>query len=102
VLITHPDESKNFNIAQAFDKVAAKEPKYIASMLPGINESDSFKTPKKLPTLLYYKKGAALTEKPQEIDRHMLYECFNRSEDDIFTGEIEQLKFERLIKKFVK
>lgn len=76
MLITHPDEEKNFNIAPAFDKLAAKDPKYIASLYPALNESDSFKPPKKLPTLLFYKKGVALNEKPVEIDRHQLYECF--------------------------
>ena len=89
MLITHPDEQKNFNIASAFDKVAAKEPSYIASLYPGINESDSFKAPKKLPTLLLYKKGRPLTEKPVEIDRHQLYGCFKRSQSDVMTGDIE-------------
>lgn len=45
-----------------------KNNQVIASILPGVNESSSFIVPKKLPSLLFYKKGAALNEKPIEID----------------------------------
>jgi hypothetical protein len=50
------------------ENLIKKKNKIIASVFPGVNESPSFIVPKKLPSLLFYKKGAALNEKPIEID----------------------------------
>ena len=45
-----------------------KKNQIIASVYSGVNESAGFMVPKKLPTLLFFKKGAALNEQPIEID----------------------------------
>ena len=53
-----------------------KKNKIIATVYSGVNESPEFMVPKKLPSLLFYKKGAALNEEPIEIDQLELLRIF--------------------------
>ena len=64
------------------ENLTKKKNKIIASVFPGVNESPSFIVPKKLPSLLFYKKGAALNEKPIEIDQLELLKIFKINKKD--------------------
>ena len=105
VLISHPNDKKNWGIVDHFDRFAAQNDKsmkdVIATLYPGLNESESFKTPSKLPTLLLYKKGAALTDDPVEIDRNELLKCF-RFNADMENGTIDKQQFDKIVRKFLK
>ena len=90
VLITNPDDKKNLDIDKQLDRFMEKEinnlkkknNQIIASVLPGVNESTKFIVPKKLPSLLFYKKGAALNEKPVEIDKLEILKIFKINKKD--------------------
>ena len=43
----------------------------------GINESEAFKVPNKLPTVLLFKQGLAINEGPVELDRFKLMEAID-------------------------
>ena len=73
----------------------------IPSLYPGLNESDSIKTPSKLPTILLWKKHGSLTDKPIEIDQHELLKCF-RYDINMKDGTIDEQEFNRIIKEFLK
>jgi len=66
LLVTHPNEEKNLGIEQEFDKFARsmKDKKIQMLYMNGHNENESFKAPRKLPTLLYFRQGLPLDEDP--------------------------------------
>jgi len=84
VLITNVNEAKNRGIEKQFSRFAQKEERLMSSkstptipiVYKGLNESEAFKTPSKLPTVLLYKRGAPLTEGPVELDRFELLKAF--------------------------
>jgi hypothetical protein len=80
VLITHPNEKKNMGISDEFDKFAQsnKLDDVIPILYPGINESEVFKVPKKLPTIIYFKKDGS----PVELDRFKLMTLSSDSQVD--------------------
>ena len=66
LLVTHPNEKKNLGIEEEFDKFAKNTKIKNLQMLHynGINESEGFKAPTKLPAILYFRQGLPLNEEP--------------------------------------
>ena len=56
ILITHPQSKKNFGIDSNFEKFTEKnqDSNLMATMMSGHNESESFKNPEKLPSIIYF------------------------------------------------
>jgi hypothetical protein len=68
VFITHQNDSKNFGLNVEYDKIAnALKRKYknVEFMeYNGINENEKFKSPEKLPAVVYFRSGMTVDEKP--------------------------------------
>ena len=80
MLITHPDAAKNRDLQSEFDKFAdlyLEDKNIVPILYNGINESEMFKVPKKLPTFLYFKDQNA----PIEIDRFSLMDKNKKFKD---------------------
>jgi hypothetical protein len=93
VLITHPNDKKNMGISDEFDKFAKLNQldDVIPILYPGINESEVFKTPKKLPSIIYFKNDGT----PVELDR---FKLMNLASD----SKIDKKQFENTLKEFLK
>ena len=97
VLVTHPKTSKNLDILDRFEDFARKQKLYKQNAnlhwyyYEGWNESDYFKTPSKLPTILLFKNGE---EEPVEIDRFELLRSAAHKHDAEHFGP--------MIKQFLK
>ena len=93
VLITHPNDKKNMGISDEFDKFAKLNQldDVIPILYPGINESEVFKVPQKLPSILYFKQDGT----PVELDR---FKLMNLASD----SKIDKKQFENTLKEFLK
>ena len=93
VLITHPNDKKNMGISVEFDKFAKLNQldDVIPILYPGINESEVFKVPQKLPSILYFKQDGA----PVELDRFKLMTLASDT-------KIDKKQFENNLKEFLK
>ena len=82
VLITHVKEDKNCGIEQQYDNFAKfnKNKNLQISHLHGINESEAFKVPRKLPTVLLFRQGLSINEGPVELDRFKLMTAMDASD----------------------
>lgn len=67
LLITHPENHKNLNIETKFQDFAKDQKMNKAFLYNGLNEAPTFKTPGKLPTVVYFKEG-----KQHQVDRFKL------------------------------
>lgn len=62
LLITHPSKEKNRNLLAAYEELTRVEKfkkensDILFARYMGVNESQSFKAPAKLPALLYFKR----------------------------------------------
>ena len=74
-MVTHPVKSKNRGLLESFEELVREErtehPELLLARYNGVNESEKFKVPQKLPALIYFKKGEA---EPKAI----VYEGINK------------------------
>ena len=66
-----------------------------------MNESDSFRKPDKLPTLLLYRKDDPKYSEPVEIDRLDLFKSFH-FDQSLKTGYVDKKEFEKIIRDFLR
>ena len=80
-------------ISDEFDKFAKLNQldDVIPILYPGINESEVFKVPSKLPSIMYFKNDGT----PVELDR---FKLMNLASD----SKIDKKQFENTLKEFLK
>ena len=107
VLILHPNQHKNLDLLEAFNRFAAKSqilnnvvPYYLEGV---VNEPKTFMCPQKLPAIVYIKpdSNSETFESPRlitlEMDRNALLKSFNLS-----SNKIKRYIFDSQVKEFVK
>jgi len=74
LLVTHGNEAKNFGVEAEFDSFAKSNKLKNLQVLHynGVNESEAFKAPKKLPAIMYFRQGLPLDEEPAILDRNQM------------------------------
>ena len=66
LLVSHPVKAKNGRLAERFEEFARREkrPDLLVGRYKGVNESASFKSPERLPAVLYFRRQGA---EPKEV-----------------------------------
>ena len=66
LLVSHPVKAKNGKLAERFEEFARREKRedLLVGRYKGVNESASFKSPEKLPAVLYFRRQGA---EPKEV-----------------------------------
>ena len=100
VLITNPNPVKNMGIEKEFDRfskrLTLKNHKLIASHYAGLNESERFKPPRKLPSILLFKRDEANVVQAIELERSKLLRSFTSSD-----AEIDKDRFDSILNEFI-
>lgn len=99
VLITNPNPLKNMNIEAEFDRFSKRLNKnVIASHYSGLNESECFKVPRKLPSILLFKRNEGSDQvQAIELDRNTLNKAFN-----VLDAEVDKDVFHQVMNDFIE